>query len=237
MLNVKLGNYFNNSKFKIQHLKFNISRRMHWLDDIERQESRRRGSSSSSARVQDKKFRIQQNYNKNKEIYEAFTGKLQSLVHRVNNLPMIHREVFGKINEQEKNSKLDNHLVMFSSSRRIEKTEFKSILNPFATVHYKHVRVIYFNVAKLMDKVEVEIYEELLEKKRHDGKVIEEHEDPHHTHKPHSDKEKFHEIYYYEMEKLTDELAISIIDWLAFHEEVQHISIVHDGEPRFKDES
>jgi hypothetical protein len=207
----------------------------HWLDEIERQESRRRGSSSGSARIQDKKFRIQQNYAKNKEIYDAFISKVQSLVVRVNNLPMAHREVFGKISEHQKETKLDNHFFYFSSSRRIEKTEFKSILNPFKTVHYKHVRVIYFNVAKLMDKAEVEIYEELLEKKRHDGKIVPENESPDHVRKPHSDKEKFHEIYYYDMEKLTEPLAMQIIDWLAFHEEVQHIPIIHDGEPRFKD--
>jgi hypothetical protein len=207
----------------------------HWLDDIERQESRRRGSSSGSARIQDKKFRIQQNYIKNKEIYEEFVGKLENLMNRVNRLPLVHREVFGKINEHKKETRLDNHLCLFSSSRRIEKTEFINIIHPFKTVHFKHVRVIYFNIAKLMDKVEVEIYEELLEKKRHDGKIIPEHEDPHHSHKPHSDKDKFHEIYYYDMSRLDDDLAIRIIDWLAFHEEVQHIPIVLEGEPRFKD--
>ena len=207
----------------------------HWLDEIERQESRRRGSASDSARVQDKKFRIQQNYQKNKDLYDGFIAKVQALVNRVNNLPVEHREVFGKINEKLKDTKLNNHLSYFSSSRRIEKTEFKSILSPFKTVHYKHVRIIYFNVAKLIDKVEVEIYEELLEKKRHDGQIIEDHESPHHSNKPHSDKDKFHEIYYYDMSRLNDELAFKIIDWLAFHEEVSHIPIVHDGEPRFKE--
>jgi hypothetical protein len=209
----------------------------HWLDEIERQESRKKGSAANSARVQDKKFRIQQNYQKNKDIYDGFVFKMQALIKRVNNLPLEHREVFGKISDKVKDTRLNNHLSYFSSSRRIEKTEFKSILQPFHTTHYKHVRVIYFNVAKIIDKVEVEIYEELLEKKRHDGQIIPEHEDPHHSHKPHSDKDKFHEIYYYGMENLSDDLGLKIIDWLAFHEEVHHIPIVHDGEPRFKEES
>lgn len=207
----------------------------HWLDEIERQESRRRGSASSSARVQDKKFRIQQNYQKNKESFDGFIANVQGLVTRVNNLPMEHREVFGKISAKLKNTRLDNHLSYFSSSRKVEKTEFKNILKPFKSIHYKHVRVIYFNVAKIMDKVEVEIYEELLEKKRHDGQVVAEHENPHQSRKPHSDRDKFHEIYYYDMSALNDELGIKIIDWLAFHEEVSHIPIVHDGEPRFKE--
>lgn len=208
---------------------------VYWLDEIERQEGRRKGSGSSSARVQDKKFRIQQNYAKNKEAYDTFMNKMLNLVSRVNNLPLEYREEFGKINGQQKDSKLDNHLTLFSSSRRMQKTEFKSILNPFKTVHYKHVRVIYFNVAKLLDKVEVEIYEELLEKKQRDGKIVPEHEDPHHNHKPHSDRDKFHEIFYYDIEKLTDELATQILDWLAFREEVNHIPIIYEGEPRFKE--
>jgi hypothetical protein len=207
----------------------------HWLEDIERQESRKKGSASGSARVQDKKFRIQQNYDKNKETFDGFLEIVNNLVNRVNALPIAYREEYGKINSHMKASKLDNHLTYFSSSRRQEKTEYKGILHPFKTVHYKHVRVIYFMIAKHLDKVEVEIYEELLEKKRHDGQVVPENEDPHHAQKPHSDKEKFHEIYYYDMEKLTNELALKIIDWLSFREEVQHIPIITEGEPRFKE--
>jgi hypothetical protein len=208
---------------------------MHWLDDIERQESRKHGHASDSARIQDKKFRIQQNYAKNKKVYDGFINRLHALVDRVNNLPMEYREEFGKINFREKESKLNNRLRYFSSSRRTQKIEFKSILSPFKSVHYKHVRLIYFNVAKLMDKVEVEIHEEFLEKKRRDGKVVPEHENPHEFHKPHSEKGKFHEIYYYDMEKLTDDLAYRILDWLAFKESVDTIPIIIEGEPRFKE--
>jgi hypothetical protein len=207
----------------------------HWLDDIERLESRKKGSASGSARVQDKKFRIQQNYQKNKEDYEAFISKMHGLIDRVNSLPLQYREVFGKINIKQKETRLDNHLNYYSSSQRTEKTEFKNLLHPFKTVHYKHVRVIFFNVAKLMDKVEVEIYEELLEKKRRDGKVIEAHENSKDFHKPHSERGKFHEVYYYEMDRLDEDLALKIIDWLVFREEVGHIPIVTGGEPRFKE--
>ncbi|MBW6459975.1 MAG: hypothetical protein K0B08_05320 [Bacteroidales bacterium] len=208
---------------------------MHWLDEIEKRESRKRGSASGSARIQDKKFRIGQNYEKNREIYNGFMAKLEGLAERVNSLPMEHREVFGKVGFKLKDTKLKNHLFYLSSSRRMQKTEFKSLLRPLRTVHYKHIRVIYFNVAKLMDKVEIEIHEEYLEKKRRDGKVIPEHENPKGFHKPQSDRNKFHEIYYYEMEKLTDELAYQIIDWLAFREEVDHIPVVTEGEARFKE--
>jgi hypothetical protein len=207
----------------------------HWLDDIERKESRKQGHASDSARIQDKKFRIQQNYEKNHKVYDGFVEKLHSLVDRVNNLPLEYREEYGKISFKEKDSKLNNHLRYFSSSRRTQKTEFKGLLHPLKNVHYKHVRIIYFNIAKLMDKVEVEIREEFLEKKRRDGKEVPEHENPRQFRKPESDKDKFHEIYYYEMGKLTEDLAYKILDWLAFKQNVDHIPIVIDGEPRFKE--
>ncbi len=208
----------------------------HWLDEIERFESRKHRSASSSARVQDKKFRIQQNYQKNKEIYDSFIAKLNSLSERVNNLPLEYREVFGKINFKAKSSKLDNQLNYYSSSRRLQKLQFKSIINPLKHVHFKHVRVVYFNVAKIMDKVEVELLEEYLEKKRRDGKLIpEEQQNKLFTHHPHSEVDKFHEVYYYDMSKLTDELAYQIIDWLAFKENIEHIPVIEQGEVRFKE--
>ena len=206
----------------------------HWLDDIERIESRKRRSAADSARIQDKKFRIQQNYEKNREVYDGFMQKLLSLVERVNNLPLEYREVFNKISGQQKRSKLDNHLHMFSSSRRTEKTMFRSFLQPFKSVHFKHVRVIYFNVAKVMDKVEVEILEEFLEKKRRDGKVIPEHEGGKDFKKPEGDNDKFHQIFYYDMSKLDEGFAYQIIDWLAFKENVDHLPVVHAGEARFE---
>jgi Rad3-related DNA helicase len=206
----------------------------HWLDEIERIENRKHRSASESARIQDKKFRIQQNYEKNRDIYDGFVGRLDNLVERVNNLPMEHREVFGKITGRVKDSKLNNHLHFFSSSRRTQKVQFKDILHPFKNIHFKHVRVIYFNIAKIMDKVEVEILEELLEKKRRDGKVVQEHEMGRDFKTPHSDKDKFHGIYYYDIEKLTDELAYQIIDWLAFREDLNHLRIIRDGEQRFQ---
>jgi hypothetical protein len=122
---------------------------------------------------------------------------------------------------------------MFSSSQRIQKTQFKSLLRPIRSVHFKHIRVIYFNVAKVMDMVEVEVLEEFLEKKRRDGQVIPENESGKGFKKPESDKDKFHEIFYYDIGKLDETLAYQVIDWLAFKENVEHLSVVNEGEPRF----
>jgi hypothetical protein len=208
----------------------------HWLEDIERHESKKHRSARDSARIQDKIFRIKQNYEKNRDTYDAFINKMNSLVERVNNLPMEYREDFNKIKAQAKESKLENKLHLFSSSRRYQRTEFKGFLNPLKNVRYKHVRIIYFNVAKIMDKVEVEVREEYLEKKRRDGKIMPEEEDQKRSNKPSGiDKDKFHQIYYYEMASLTPELALRIIDWLAYKEELDHLPVIEEGEPRFRD--
>jgi hypothetical protein len=91
-------------------------------------------------------------------------------------------------------------------------------------------------VAKLMDKAEVEIREEFLEKKRRDGQIISDAEDKNKSNKPEGfDTDKFHQIYYYDMDKLTPELALKIIDWLAFKEELDHIPVIEEGEPRFRE--
>ena len=205
----------------------------HWLDEIEHLESRKHRSASDSARIQDKKFRIQQNYEKNSEVYDGFLEKLHGLVERVNSLPIEYREVFGKINSRTKDSKLGNHLNFFSSSRRTQKLQFVNILQPLKNVHFKHVRVIYFNVAKIMDKAEVEILEEFLEKKRKDGQIIPEN-DSKSRKKPQTEDDKFHEIFYYDIHKLNEDLAYKVIDWLVFRENVEHLPVVHEGEPRFE---
>ena len=86
-----------------------------------------------------------------------------------------------------------------------------------------------------MDKVEVEVLEEFLEKKRRDGKVVPEYESGKGFKKPESDNNKFHEIFYYQMDKLDETLAYQVIDWLAFRENVEHLAVVHEGEPRFEE--
>ena len=207
----------------------------HWLEELERQESRKHQSAKDSARIQDKIFRIRQNYEKNQEIYDGFLEKLVNLVNRVNHLPLQHRKEFGMIGAKAKESKLDNKLHYFSSSRRVTKIEYRGILNPLKNVHYKHIRVVFFNVAKIMDKAEIELKEEMIEKKRHDGKVIPEHpegsEDS--SQRGRSRENYFHNVYYYDMDKLTEDFALRLIDWLTFHEDIEYLPVIHDGEARF----
>ena len=207
----------------------------HWLEELERQESRKHTSAKDSARIQDKIFRIRQNYEKNQEIYDGFMEKMSDLVNRVNHLPLKHRKEFGMIGTKAKETKLDNKLHYFSSSRRVQKMEYRGILNPLKNVHYKHIRVVFFNVAKIMDKVEIELKEEMIEKKRHDGQVIPESpEGENRQHQGGRSKENyFHNVFYYDMTRLTDEFALQVIDWLSFHENIDHLPVIREGEARF----
>jgi len=208
----------------------------HWLEDIESREGKRRRSARDSARIQDKMFRIEQNFAKNKERYNGFIATVDNLVGRVNELPLEYREIFGKLKSQAKQTRLDNKLHIFSGSKRTQRSEYKTLMKPFKPIHYKHVRIIYFNIAKIMDQVEVEIREELLEKKRRDGQMIPESSDPKFEGKKPSgqQKDKFHMIYYYDMDKLTEDFALRIIDWLVFREDLHHLPVIREGEPRFK---
>ena len=201
----------------------------HWIEDAEKRGKNIDKPSGDSARIQDKKFRIRQNYQKNKPIYDGFIKKMNSLIDRVNQLPIEHREEFGKINSSEKKSHLDNKLWHFSSSRRYHKRVFKSLLQPFSSAHFKHVRLIYFNVAKLPDKAEVEIREEHLEKKRLDGMLV---DSEHSSFKEKKGMPRLRKIYYYPMDRLNDDLAFRIVDWLAFHEGIEHLPFLKDGEER-----
>lgn len=198
----------------------------HWLEEAERKIHRREKRPSESVRIQEKKFLIQQNYEKNKEVYDGFINKLKELVERVNNLPMEMRDPFGHMDAVEKESKLDNHLVYFSSKVRIRK---KTILPKFPFIkftNFKHIRVIYFCVSKYTGKVEVEVKENFLKKTRKDGHVDDAPKHPHHREE--DDQDNMDIIFLWDMEKLDNELAYKIIDWLAFKEELSYLPFKPD---------
>lgn len=197
----------------------------HWIDDIERKQDKGKYSRKESIRLQDKKFRIRQNYQKNKAAYDNFIHKLTELTERINRLPLQHREPFGQINSTQRETRIDNKLFYLTSSRRFEKRYFKNIFFPFKKGHFKHVRIIYFTVAGKMDKCEVEIKEDYLEKKRVDGKIIPAREKAEQGRR----KSRFHKTYHFPMDQLTDDVAYRVVDWLAFHEERQHMPFIPAG--------
>jgi len=195
---------------------------INWLEEAEQELDKKKGSKKHSARVLDKKFRIQENYKKNKDKYDEFIAKLNELVDRVNNLPIEKKQPFGYINSKEKKSRLNNHLNYFSSSNRIEKLRFRGFLKLFKLSHYKNVRVIYFSVSRHIDIVGIEIKERSLLKERikAGSKTDEKKGDKGSKHK---DQDSIHFKFAWDMNKLDDELAIQVISWLAFKEDLRNL--------------
>lgn len=195
---------------------------INWLEEAEQELEKKKGSKKNSARILDKKFRIQENYKKNKDKYDGFIAKLNELVDRVNNLPIEKKQPFGHINSKEKKSRLNNHLNYFSSSNRIEKLRFKGFLKLFKLSHYKNVRVIYFSVSRHIDIVGIEIKERSLLKERmrtnsktDDKKGVKD--------SKHKDQDRIHFKFAWDMNKLDEELAIQVISWLAFKEDIRNL--------------
>jgi len=189
----------------------------HWLEEAEKEgRSVEPGSSLQHERTQHKKERILANYIKYKQQYDDFISRLHHLIDRVNSLPMIKREPFGQMEARAKDSKLNNHLNIFSSSRRLIRPGKTGLFSWFRKYHFKHIRVIYIHVPKEPGMAEMEIKENYLirtalNSKSKTKKSI----------KPSGTSEKLHVLFYIGMDNLSNEVALDIIDWLAFSRELE----------------
>ena len=203
-----------------------------WLEEAERQVRRQEKGSMGTERMVIKRDRIRENYQKNQATYDNFTSRLNSLVVRVNNLPLEQRKRFGKIDAKNKESKLDNQLYIYSSSRRMQKRELRSFWNIFRPAHYKHIRVIYISVSKFPDMAEIEVKEQHLLKEKIRS----------HTPAPQTEKQKYdglqkvedvnkakdgdiRGLFLIDMNKLTPDFGMQIIDWLVFATDIATLNL------------
>jgi hypothetical protein len=195
----------------------------HWLEEAEREEQRKRERPSrESAKIQDKIFRIKQNYEANKDLYEKFINHFFDLCERANNLPQEKKIPWKQIDFRMKESKLENHLYYASTSESIEKTVKTRSFPFFKRQHYKHLRSIHFNVSKKMDFAEVEVRDDYLAKTRLSPDAEEK-------------KDIFDDgftrvkvVFEYEMKNLNKELSLSILDWLAFKKDVTSLPFTEE---------
>jgi hypothetical protein len=197
----------------------------HWLEEaeLEKQDGPKKKQKVSRTVIQQKTEDIRQNYKVNNEAYDGFINAFFSICQRANNLPPELREPWGMIESKAKESKMDSHLYSFLSRERFDmRVPTKSF--PFMKLrHFKHVRQIMFSVSKDMGMSNVEIYENYITKTRlnkEDGS-----ED-----KPDRDDglDRFHLVYHYPIDLLDNKLALTIIDWLAFKEEIDHLPFKED---------
>ncbi|HQN97967.1 MAG TPA: hypothetical protein PKU86_00810 [Bacteroidales bacterium] len=192
-----------------------------WLEDAERHAQRGNGEEQSE-RLKVRIDRVKENYEKNAQTYNAFINSIKGLVNRANALPAEYRVPFGRIKHKTKQTRLNNYLNIFSSSRRIRLSSKKGLLGKLFPTHYKHIRVIFISVSKHLDRIDLEIKEDMLERKRmnEDG----------HTGKPHrkNEKERTDLLIHLDFKLLNEELAQKIIDYLAFKCEVKQIPLPFD---------
>jgi len=188
----------------------------HWLEEAEKAgHFIKPGSSLQHERIRHKRERILINYMSNKRLYDDFVSVMYQLIDRVNNLAPEKREPFGLMDARSKDSKLNNHLNIFSTSRRVIRHGRKGIIAWFKKYHFKHYRVMYINVSKTPGKVEIELKENylartILSSRRKNGKM-----------KPTGRAERLHVLFYIDMTSLDQEFALEIIDWLAFAKELE----------------
>jgi len=190
----------------------------HWLDEAERSINRHYEPGDRSARISHKYHRIQENYSHNGAAYNAFLASVNKLVERVNNLPVALRKPFGKIDSREKESKLNNHLNIFSSSMRLKKKRFLGFLPLPGAAHFKHFRVIFINISDHEGCIDIEIKERVLERERVKS-------DKMGSNDPYEMPNKFHVSYHVRIDDLNQTHALEIIDWLAFKKEITACSL------------
>lgn len=189
----------------------------HWLEEAEKEgRSNEPGSSLQHERTVHKKERILANYIRYKIQFDEFISGMHNLIDRVNCLPVAKREPFGMMEARSKDSKLNNQLNIFSSSRRLLRPGRTGLFSWFRKYHFKHIRVLYIHVPQVSGKAEIEIKENYLVRtalssKNKSGKGI----------KPAGKSEKLHVLFYFDMNNLSNDVALDIIDWLAFSRELE----------------
>lgn len=181
-----------------------------WLEEIEGREHKKATlSEKAKQRILAKKEKVALNYITNGSVYDIFINKVNELVTRVNNLPEEERQDFIEIDSRNKKTEFENHLHIFSSSKRVFLIKKRFYLFGNKNYRFKYIRIIYFNISKDLDKVEIEIKEKYLPK-GHKRKYL---------------KEDIHRLYKLNFDVLDDQLAYQIINWLAFKNDVSNLSV------------
>lgn len=182
---------------------------MDWLEEIEGKARRKKSlSEKATQRIEQKKIKVSANFQKNGEKYNDFISKLKELVGRVNNLPEEERADFIEIDFKYKTTEFDNHLYIFSSSKKVYIEKFKLFILKNRKYRFKYARVIYLDISKEIDKVEIEVKEKFIPK----------------GHRRKYNQEDIDKLFKVSFELLNSEFANRIISWLAFKNNVNHIT-------------
>jgi hypothetical protein len=182
---------------------------MDWLEEIEGKARKKKAlSEKARQRIEQKRLKVAANFQKNGEKYLEFIAKLNELVKRVNNLPEEERAEFIEINSKYKTTEFDNHLYIFSSSKKVYIEKFKVFILKKKKYRFKYARIIYFDISKEIDKVEIEIKEKYIPK----------------GHRRKHKEEDINKLYKVGLNFLTPEFASQVISWLAFKNNIENLT-------------
>ncbi len=189
----------------------------HWLEAEEQIQSSGSKGNSDSMRI--KRAEIQSNYALVSKKYKTFLDELYDLTDRVNALPLQSRADFVSIDGKEKDSKLDNHLNIFSSSRRKYKASFLEFFRFAKKKKYKNIRVVYFNVSSRQGMIDIEVKERTLLRLSMRDNQADDDDSQRVT-------RQVHVISSFPVELLDHEFALGVIDWLAFKQDSSNSAII-----------
>jgi hypothetical protein len=185
----------------------------HWLEEAEKKRPADKKIVSQADRIKNRYLRIQENVAKNGKHFDDFTKDLHELVARVNSLPDIEDRPFNRMESREKDSKLINHLNIFSGSKRIIRPRFWGLLPFIDSFRFKHLRVLFINISGKDGMCEIELKENILLRETIGA-------ERNSRRKNFGKSGRLHVIYPFPINKLDHEMALEIIDWLAFSKEI-----------------
>ncbi len=138
----------------------------HWLEEAEAKVQHRKNKKiDSKDRIENKKEDVKLNRDLIENDYLDLIDQMTSIIQRINDLPRHNRSPFGHIYAKKiKNSKMDNLLIKFFSSRRVDSKEYESILKPFKKQHYKNSRSFFMSIGRKKGEILLE-YKEILVKR------------------------------------------------------------------------
>ena len=189
----------------------------HWLDAEEQSHSTNTKGHKHSLR--DKVGEVENNYAQVSGKYKDFLEDLYNLIDRVNSLPLVSRADFGSIDGREKDSKLNNCLNIFSSSRRKYNASFLDFLHFSKKRRYKNIRVAFFNVSTRQGMIDVEVKERTLLRLSHEVDKPAENADR-------GVNRQAHIVTSLPVEMLDHDFALGVIDWLAFKQDSTNSTII-----------
>lgn len=189
----------------------------HWLEEAEKRQAAEKDDQTRAEKLRKKIVKIEENKALYGAQYETFTKDLHQLVERAAKLADTPERPFRKMESREKDSKLSNQINIFYSSRRLSRRRWWTSLPFFNALQFKHLRVIFINLSSKAGYCEIELKENILLREALGvARTL--------KNRSFSKSGKLHLVYPFSINELNHELALEMIDWLAFVKEIKDCS-------------